>query len=276
MESITVLDFAFGVVTTLLLGALTVVQFLAERRRQKSEREATARMRSFEDTQFALDIQASASSAEVLGLLAKKPLAPRETEFLVQTHAIAQARLDAMDKFTELDETQKQNVEQALQRLMDVVGDIPDAQVRQAAINKKYGTKVGTDRSRYVWDGSGQFNKYEILHLIGQRFIERHGIATRQEFDKQFGGAVTGVLGTELVGRKFDTGRLLDVIAATPKYADRDLKLVAEHGAITFSGVDYRTGWGLGFAVFPDMGRLAQIPVIEHFRRQPGYDIDPL
>jgi len=273
VDTITVLDFAFGVVTTLFLGAITVVQFRAERLRQRAEEKTTARQRSFEDTQFALDIQASTSSAEIVELLAKTPLSSRETEFLKQTHEIAQARLDAMSKFTELDESLKKNVEQALQRLVDVIGDDPEVQARQAAINTRYGTTVQTDRSNFSWNGKGKFSKYEVLHLIAQKFIADNKITTRDEFDKKFGGVVTSVLGDQVSGKTFASNRLLDPLAQEGRYAPRDLKLADSLGAIHFDGVDHRAGWTLGYAGVPDIGRAVQRPVIEHFTTQPGYDL---
>ena len=276
MDTITTLDFAFGVVTTLILGALTVAQFRSETLRQRSEAKAAALLRSFEDTQFALDIQASTSTVEIVSLLAKSARTQSEIEFVKRTHTIAQARLDAMSTFTKLDASLKSNVEQALQRLVEAIGDDPEVQVRQAAINDKYGTKVQTDRSAYSWDGAGRYSKFELMHLIAQRFIAENSITTRPQFDDRFGSVVTGVLGTQVGGKKFAASRLLDAIAVDKRYADRDLKLSQAHGPIRFDSTDYRAGWALGFAGAPDMGRAVQLPVIEYFRGQPGYDIAPV
>jgi len=276
MDTISTLDFAFGVITTLILGALTVVQFRAERLRQRSEVKTAALQRSFEDTQFALDIQASTSTVEIVSLLAKDVRTQSEIEFVKRTHTIAQARLDAMSTFTELDASLKSNVEQALQRLVDAIGDDPEVQVRQAEINDKYGTKVQTDRSAFSWDGQGRYSKFELNHLIAQRFIQQQGITSRAEFDRKFGAVITGVLGTQVAGKKFAASRLLDVIASDKRYAARDLQLAEAHGAIRFDNTDYRAGWALGFAQAPDMGRAVQLPVIEHFRTQPGFAIEPL
>lgn len=276
MDNIALIDVSFGIVTTLLLGALTTVDFVSERQRKNRDERAAERQRNFEDTQFALDIQASTSTSEIIDLLARPKLTAHEREFLKRTHGIAKARMDAMAEFAKLSEPLRDSVEQSLQRLYDVVGDDPDVQSRQEEMNSKHGMRVQNDRSRYSWDGSGSFTKYELLHLIAQRFILLNSITSRAEFDTQFGDTITAVLGNQVAGKTFSAERLLDPVAREGRFEARDAKFVEIHGAIEFDGVAYRAGWSLGFGGVRDIGRVVQLPVIEHFRRQPGYAIEPV
>lgn len=263
MDSIAVTDLVFGVVTTLILGTLTVIEFRAARKRKL-----------FEDSQYALDILASTSTLEILELLAKPSLSAQERDFLTLTFRIAKTRLDATKASRELWEPLHASVEQSLQRLFDVIGDDPEVQQLQSEINSRHGMQVQTDRSRYSWGGEGRHPKYEVLHLIAQRFIEKNGITSRADFDEKFGAVVRAAVG-EVNAKRFSSEKLLDPIALEGRFAARDAKLVKKYGSIAFDGVDYRAGWSLGYGSVPNTGRAIQLPVIEYFRKQPGYDIAP-
>lgn len=132
------------------------------------------------------------------------------------------------------------------------------------------------DYSRYTWGGGGSFSKYDTIHFIVQRFIELNGIKTREEFQVRYAAEVARALGATIGKRALDPDKLLDRVGATTKYAARDEKFIQEFGPIVFDGVSYRGGYTAGLGVLADHGRVVLKPLIEHFSRLPGYDIEPV
>lgn len=145
------------------------------------------------------------------------------------------------------------------------------------------------DASRYSWEGKGSFTKYDLLHLIGRRFIDDAHIETRADFEREFGRVILQTTGASVLGGVvFAPEFLLDPIRAdadvdTPsakRYAARDRAFVDASpatAAIDFGdGRCYRVGWWLGFRNLRGVGVLLQVPLIDHFADDRSYPISPL
>ena len=298
---LTTLDFSFGVVTTLLLGGLAFFEFWSNKRADvRAADVASAKERSdlaaavaketvdnatalakakFDQLQLALDIQSSLTSLDVVRAIHQKPSSgSAEFEFLKLTYFVEHARIRATNFFDLVPEV-RDDVDAAMQRVNDVIGDDNEVKVVQTTANEVYGSKVGSgDRSRYSWEGEGRLPKHDVLQLIARRFIEQHDITSKAQFIEQFGAVVHGVLGDTVNGKKFVPEKyLLEAPpAADKRYYGAFMTMFDDLGAIEFDGdpTRFRIGWNLGYANPLDPGRLAQIPVIEHFAKQ-GYPILP-
>ncbi|MER7795937.1 hypothetical protein [Microbacterium sp. NPDC096154] len=270
MDSITFWDFGFGVVTTVALGVLAVVEFLAERKRRR-----------FEDTQIALDIQAALTTSEIIGLLRKDTLSDSEREFLQYVHAVALDRQTAMDNFSKLKPKIREAVTASLARVYAVVQSDPLVRDRQEAADAAYGTNV-VDRSKFTWGASAEkLGKWDVLALAGARWLREHPeIRTRRQFEDEFGRIVRPVVAPHAGGASFDPKLLLEPVVFDGQretYAKRGHKWLDAHGedgVIQFDDQALRVGWDLGFS--RKGGGAAHLALVEHFRSAFGYDIRPV
>lgn len=273
MDDLSIWDFAFAVVTTLALGALTVAQFVIDGRR-----------RQFEDTQIALDIVAGLTSQEILSLLQKPRLSVPEHDFLFHMHGVSLDRQSAMRQFHRLRPEIRKSVVSALERVFAAIGSDPRARERQEQADSKFHTTVASsiDRTKYTWGDSGErLGKWDILALAGARWLREHPeITTREQFDTEFGNLVRPVLEPILPGAKFDSDLLLDRVVSEGQreaYARRGQKWLDSHrhdGVIELDEQQWRIGWKLGFS--GSGGGSAHLALIEYFRTTLGYDIQAI
>jgi hypothetical protein len=264
---IELLDFAFGVVTTLALGILTVFQFVGDHRRRR-----------FEDTQIALDIQASLTTREIVELLAKPTLSTSDRDFLTYVHGVALDRQNAMTAFNDLKPEVRDAVLGSIKRVYAVVQSDEGARSRQKAADATFHTNV-VDRTKFTWgDDPEKLGKWDVLALAGAQWLREHPeITTRAAFDEAFGSVVRPVVEPHAAGGPFNPRLLLQQVVhpgqkeGERKKGERWLASHGDDGVIRLDGETLRTGWRLGFG--STSGGAAHLAMIDHFRKVLGYDI---
>lgn len=268
--TIELLDFTFGVVTTLALGLLTVLQFVGDHRRRR-----------FEDTQIALDIQASLTTREIIELLAKPSLSASDRDFLTYVHGVALDRQNAMSAFNDLKPEVRDAVVASIERVYSVVQSDEGARVRQEAADAAFHTNV-VDRTKFTWgDRPERLGKWDVLALAGARWLREHPeISTREAFEEEFGKVVRPVVEPLAAGGRYNPKLLLQAVIhpgqkdGERKKGERWLASHGDDGVIRLEGETLRTGWRLGFG--STGGGAAHLAMIDHFRTALGYDIRPV
>lgn len=261
------LDFAFGVVTTLALGILTVFQFVGDHRRRR-----------FEDTQIALDIQASLTTREIVELLAKPTLSTSDRDFLTYVHGVALDRQNAMTAFNDLKPEVRDAVLGSIKRVYAVVQSDEGARTRQKAADAAFHTNV-VDRTKFTWGADPEkLGKWDVLALAGAQWLREHPeITTRAAFDEAFGNVVRPVVEPHAAGGPFNPRLLLQHVVhpgqkeGERKKGERWLASHGDDGVIRLDGETLRTGWRLGFG--STSGGAAHLAMIDHFRNVLDYDI---
>jgi len=258
------------IISTVFLGVIAIVELVNSYRRRKTEEKS-------QDLTLALDILKDLSTYEVSKLVQEKPRSETpEYEFLVHTQLIAIGKQIALSENHEKNIDNEILVELKNQSagLDSIVGNDKRLRNKKKVLAAKHGVGQG-DRSKYSWNDEGSLPKYETLQHIALRFVELNNIRTQDDFDTKFGAVVKQVLGESVDGKSFNAKALLIDSSPTAKKADQKrFQNLLSIGALQFEdGPPQIISWSVGYGSVAAIGRAIHLPLIEHFSKQPGYNI---
>lgn len=207
-----------------------------------------------EDANLSLGVHADLTAREVIELL-QRPTEGRTASDLAYLRAIherGKAKLDALSETLKAETRIAGMLDQAL----DEVENAFSSDGETAGADDSATVKLGTDRTKYSWDGAGRFTKIETINRVAAVFAQRRGITTREGFETEFGDQIQkATRGT--AGVTFHPEGLLEE---------------SEAGELELDGTRYKVEWGCGFGRPRAIGTVIHKPLIEYFKAG-GYPV---